>query len=64
MLEKLGFQQVVEETVRVQRVTRAVTLYQFVLATVLALYVGFSRLHHLRFLQREPMLVGRLSGAT
>jgi len=60
MLEKLGFQQVVEETVRVQRVTRAVTLYQFVLATVLALYVGFSRLHHLRFLQREPMLVGIL----
>jgi len=27
---------------------------------VLALYVGFSRLHHLRFLQREPMLVGIL----
>jgi len=27
---------------------------------VLALYVGFSRLHHLRFLQREPMRVGIL----
>jgi hypothetical protein len=27
---------------------------------VLALYVGFSRLHHLRFLAREPMLVGIL----
>ena len=60
MLEKLGFQQVVEETLRVKRVTRAMTLYQFVLAMVLALYVGFSRLHHLRFLQREPMLVGIL----
>jgi len=58
MLEKLGFQQVVEETLRVKRATRALSRYQFVLAMVLALYVGFSRLHHLRFLQREPMLVG------
>jgi Transposase DDE domain group 1 len=60
MLEKLGFQQVVEETLRVKRVTRALSRYQFLLAMVLALYVGFSRLHHLRFLQREPMLVGIL----
>jgi len=60
MLEKLEFQRVVEETLRVKRVTRAMTLYQFVLAMVLALYVGFSRLHHLRFLEREPMLVGIL----
>ena len=47
MLEKLGFQQVVEETLRVKRATRALSRYQFVLAMVLALYVGFSRLHHL-----------------
>jgi hypothetical protein len=60
MLEKLGFQRVVEETLRVKRVTRALSMYQFLLAMVLALYVGFSRLHHLRFLQREPMLVGIL----
>jgi len=60
MLEKLDFQQVVEETRRVKRVTRVMSLYQFVLAMVLALDVGFSRLHHLRFLQREPMLVGIL----
>ena len=60
MLEKLGFQQLVEETLKVKRITRAMNLYQFVLAMVLALYVGFSRLHHLRFLEREPMLVGIL----
>src|SRR6266568_1850905 len=60
MLEKLGFQRVVEETLTVKRVTRAMTWYQFVLAMVLALYVGFSRLNHLRFLEREPMLVGIL----
>jgi hypothetical protein len=60
MLERLGFQQLVEETLTVKRVTRAMSLYQFVLGMVLAVYVGFSRLHHLRFLEREPMLTGIL----
>src|SRR6202163_3550850 len=60
MLEKLGFQQLIEETLTVKRVTRAMSMYQFVLAMVLAVYVGFSRLHHLRFLKREPMLTGIL----
>ena len=58
MLEKLGFQQLVEETLTIKRLTRAMPVYQFVLAMVLALYVGFSRLNHLRFLEREPMLTG------
>ena len=60
MLEKLGFQQLVEETLTVKRVTRAMNMYQFVLSMVLAVYVGFSRLHHLRFLKREPMLTSIL----
>jgi len=60
LLEKLQFRQLVEETLSVKRRTRAMSLYQFVLAMVLAFYVGFSRLYHLRFLEREPMLVGIL----
>ena len=36
------------------------TIYQFVLGMVLAIYVGFSRLNHMRFLAREPMLTGIL----
>ena len=60
MLEKLGFQQLVEEVLTVKRVTRVMSMYQFVLAMILAVYVGFSRLHHLRFLKREPMLTGIL----
>jgi hypothetical protein len=60
MLEKLGFQQLIEETLTVKRVTRTMSMYQFVLGMVLAVYVGFSRLHHLRFLKREPMLTGIL----
>jgi hypothetical protein len=45
---------------RRQRVTRAMPVYQFVLSMVLALYIGFPRLNHLRFLEREPMLTGIL----
>jgi hypothetical protein len=60
MLEKLKFQQVVEETLTVNRLTRAMPFYQFVLAMILALYVGFSRLNHLKFLAREPLLIGIL----
>ncbi len=60
MLEKLGFQALVEETLQISRLTRAMPVYQFVLAMVLALYIGFARLNHLRFLEREPMLTGIL----
>lgn len=60
LLEKLQFRQLIEETLTVKRVTRVMSLYQFVLAMVLAFYVGFSRLYHLRFLEQEPMLVGIL----
>jgi hypothetical protein len=60
MLEKLGFQQLVEETLTVKRKTRVMSMSQFVLAIVLTIYVGFSRLNHMRFLQREPMLTGIL----
>jgi hypothetical protein len=60
MLEKLQFQQLIEEHVTIRRVTSSMPGCRFVLAMVLALYVGFSRLNHLQFLQREPMLTGIL----
>jgi hypothetical protein len=34
------------------------SMYQFILAMVLGAYVGFSRLYHLRFVARDPMLTG------
>jgi hypothetical protein len=60
MLEKLGFQSLVETTLKVKRLPRVMSVYQFVLGMVLAVYVGFSRLNHVRFLLREPMLTGIL----
>jgi hypothetical protein len=60
MLEKLGFKKLVEETLSIDRMPRAMTIYQFLLGMVLALYVGFSRLNHLRFVAHDPMLTGVL----
>jgi len=60
MLERLKFQELVEEMVTFKRLTRSMPPFQFVLGMVLACYVGFSRLNHLRFLEREPMLTGIL----
>jgi hypothetical protein len=60
MLEKLGFEKLVEEAPTVARIPRVMTIYQFLLGTVLALYVGFSRLNHLRFVAHDAMLTGIL----
>jgi hypothetical protein len=60
MLEKLGFQQLVEETLTSKRVPRAMNLYRFVLGIVLGLYIGFPRLNQLRFIARDPILTGIL----
>jgi hypothetical protein len=45
MLEKLGFKKLIEETLTIHRIPRAMTIYQFLLGMVLAIYVGY----HLRF---------------
>ena len=60
MLEKLGFQALVEETITSSRETRVMNLYKFVLGIVLGLYVGFPRLNQLRFIAADPMLTGIL----
>ena len=60
MLEKMRFQSLLEETLTVGRRTRAMSMYQFVLAMVLGAYVGFSRLYHLRIVARDPILAGIL----
>ena len=60
MLEKLGFQELIERHVTIKRLTTSMPGFGFVKAMILALYVGWSRLNHLQFLQREPMLTGIL----
>jgi hypothetical protein len=58
MLEKLGFEQLVEELIRCSRITRVMSLYQFALGMVLSFYVGFQRLNQMRFIARDPALIG------
>ena len=60
MLEKLDFQTLVEQTLTISRIPRAMHAYQFILAMVLAIYIGFSRLNHMRFIARDPILTGIL----
>ena len=60
MLEKLGFEQLVTDTLTIARVPRAMSAYQFVLAMVIGLYIGFARLHQLRFVARDPIVTGIL----
>ena len=47
MLENLGYQALVEQTVTSKRIPRAMDLYRFVLGIVLGLYIGFPRLNQL-----------------
>jgi Transposase DDE domain group 1 len=61
MLEKLGFQSLVEQTVTAKRIPRAMDVYRFVLGIVLGLYIGFPRLNQLRFIARDPILTGILN---
>jgi hypothetical protein len=60
MLEKLGFEQLIGEHVTITRLTTSMPGVRFLVAMILALYVGFSRLNHISFLGREPMLTGIL----
>src|ERR1700681_446666 len=63
MLEKLGFQALVEQTLTSKRIPRAMDLYRFVLGILLGLYIGFPRLNQLRFIARDPILTGILKVA-
>jgi hypothetical protein len=60
MLEKLGFERLVKETLTMKRIPRAMTFYQFLLGMMLSIYVGFARLNHIRYVAQDPMLTGIL----
>jgi hypothetical protein len=60
MLEKLGFQSLVEQTITSKRIPRAMDVFRFVLGIVLGLYIGFPRLNQLRFIAHDPIVTGIL----
>ena len=61
MLEKIGFQQIVEKTLTVARITIVMPVYQFILAIVMGIYVGFTRLNQLRYIAQDPLMSGILN---
>lgn len=62
MLEKLDFSGLVESSVNLElkRMPRAMGPCEFLLGMILAVYMGFTRLNQLQYLEREPMLLGIL----
>lgn len=60
LLEKLEFLPLVEEMVTVNRIPRAMGVSKFFLTIVLGIYIGLSRLNHLQYVSRDPLLTGIL----
>src|SRR5204862_1473014 len=60
MLEKLGFQQLLESTITSKRVTRVMSLYEICLGLVLCFYVGCQRLNQMRFIARDSIVTGTI----
>ncbi len=60
MLERIGFQKCVEHAVTLERATKVMSTYQFILTIVLGIYVGFARLNQLRFIAQDPLFAGIL----
>ena len=60
MLEKIGFQKMVEENMTVDRNTKVMTTFQFILAIVMGIYLGFTRLNQLRYIASDPLVAGIL----
>ena len=56
LLEKLGFLQLLWERLTVKRQPASLSNGQFVLGTVLMFYLGFARLHHVRYVRDDEMV--------
>ena len=60
MLEKIRFQKLVEGNLIVGRNTKVMSAYQFILAIVTGIYLGFTRLNQLRYIAKDPIVSGIL----
>jgi hypothetical protein len=56
MLERIGFQQLVEQRLTMERMHKVMSPYQFVLAIVIGIFVGFVLLNQLRYIARDPLV--------
>jgi hypothetical protein len=61
MLEKIGFQELIEENLIIDRKTKVMAPHQFIQAMVLGIYLGFTRLNQLQYIAQDPLLAGVLN---
>ena len=59
---RIGFSSAAE-LITASRIPRAMSIANFVLAIVLSIYLGYSRLSHIRFIAKDPLLTGMLQVA-
>jgi hypothetical protein len=58
MLEKLEFVKLLGERLTVKRQPTSLSNGQFLMGIVLMFYLGFSRLHHVRYVRQDEMMQG------
>ena len=63
LLEKLGFLQLLWEKLTVKRQPASLSNAQFVMGTVLMFYLGFARMHHVRYVRDDEMVQEVLGSA-
>src|SRR5882762_1925031 len=63
LLEKLEFVQLLYEKLTVKRQPASLSNGQFVMGTVLMFYLGFARLHHVRYVRDDEMVQEVLGSA-
>lgn len=63
LLEKLEFVKLVRESLTVKRQPVSLSNAQFVMGTVLMFYLGFGRLHHVRYVREDEMVQEVLGSA-
>jgi hypothetical protein len=61
LLEKLEFNRIIETTLTVKRQERKFTLYQYVLAILIGLFIGLNRLSQLAAIAKDKMVLGILN---
>jgi hypothetical protein len=60
LMERLEFGELCEHKIRIDRVPVSMRVRQFFMAIVMSLYVGYDRLYHVKYIRKDPMILGVL----
>ncbi len=60
MFKKLKFKELGDKVITIKRIPYSMSNYQFILSILIAIYIGFSRLTHLVYIESDPIITGIL----